>query len=133
MFFADELTAAVSNITSAKRLFEVLDCLTRVSGLKLNKETTEDLWLRSVKNCKKRPFGINWPAKPVKALVVYFSYDLKRFEEKLNNLKLKLKKKKTRDLAIYGRILLIKFDFLWKEKYAKVKRTVVMNSGREGG
>ena len=113
-------------------------------------------------NCKRQPLGIKWPSKPIKALGVYFSYDEKRFDEenfeaKLQSLKAKLDIWKSRDLSIYGRILQIKslgisqffisglgyfcvsrieqliFNFLWKGRGDKVKRTAAINFSRDGG
>ena len=113
VIYADDLSATVSNIGSAKRLFELFEYFGQFSGLKLNLEKTEALWLGSAKNCKRHPLGIKWPSKPIKALGVYFSYDEKRceednFEAKLKSLKAKLDIWKSRDLSIYGRILQIK-------------------------
>ena len=68
LIYADDLSVTVSNIRSAKRLFELIEYFGRFSGLKLNLEKTEALWLGSVKNCKRQPLGIKWPSKPIKAL-----------------------------------------------------------------
>ena len=146
-------------------MLELIECFVRFSGLKINFEKTEALWLGSLRNCKKQPLGIKWPSRPVRALGVYFSYEKKceedNFNEKLKNLKAKLNIWKTRDLSIFGRIMLIKtlgisqfthlasvitipehviicierliFNFLWKGKGDKVKRSAVINSMRERG
>ena len=113
VIYADDLSATVSDIHSAKRLLELIECFGRFSGLNIKFEKTEALWLGSLRNCKKQPLGIKWPSRPVRALGVYFSYDGKKcsednFNEELKNLKAKLNICKTRDLSIFRRIMLIK-------------------------
>ena len=73
VIYADDLSATVSDIHSAKRLLELIECFGRFSGLNIKFEKTEALWLGSLRNCKKQPLGIKWPSRPVRALGVYFS------------------------------------------------------------
>ena len=50
------------------------------------------MWIGSLKSNDEKPFGINWPSEPIKALGVFFTYDQqllyeKNFQEKLVNMK----------------------------------------------
>ena len=58
VIYADDLSATVSDIHFAKRLLELIECFRRFSGLKINFEKTEALWLGSLRNCKKQPLAI---------------------------------------------------------------------------
>ena len=40
------------------------------------------MWIGSSRNNKSKPFGIEWPHEPIKALGVYYSYDSARLWEK---------------------------------------------------
>ena len=51
------------------------------SGLKLNKEKTDGLWLGRVGNRKNKLANIKWNKSNIKALGVHFEYD-RRWKEK---------------------------------------------------
>ena len=80
--YADDTTAVLSDMDSAKTLFELLDVFKDVSGLKINCKKTEGMWIGASKENKTKPFGIKWPTEPIKALGLYFTYDLKLLKEK---------------------------------------------------
>ena len=40
------------------------------------------MWIGSSKENRTKPLGIKWPKYPIKALGLYFSYDLKLLKEK---------------------------------------------------
>ena len=89
--YADDTTVLVSDCDSILRLLKLLDEFKQVSGLQINTEKTEAMWLGAWKNRTEKPFGFKWPHEPVLALGVYFSYDLERanvlnFEEKITTL-----------------------------------------------
>ena len=79
--YADETTAVLSDMDSAKTLFELLDVFKDVSGLKINCTKTEGMWIGAAKENKTKPFGIKWPTEPIKTLGLYFTYDLKLLKE----------------------------------------------------
>ena len=81
--FADDTTLFNSNRKSVRRAFNVLDNFGDLSGLKLNRSKTKALWLGPWRHCKEKPFGFQWPKKPVRILGSYASYDVKQ-NEKLN-------------------------------------------------
>ena len=41
------------------------------------------MWVGSSRSNKLKPFGIKWPDEPIKALGVYYSYDIKLLHEKI--------------------------------------------------
>ena len=60
--------------------------------LKLTVKKTEGMWIGSTKENKAKPLGIKWPNEPIKALGVYYTYDVKllrekNFIERLDNVK----------------------------------------------
>ena len=98
---------------------------------------------------------------PAYALGVHFTYDIelshkKNFFEKLGSLKKTLSVWSRRDLSIYGRINIVKtsalyklvfissvmetatqvnkivFDFIWKQKPAKIKKTTLVKKKSDG-
>ena len=40
------------------------------------------MWIGSSRSNKLKPFGIKWPDEPIKALGVYYTYDIKLLHEK---------------------------------------------------
>ena len=71
--YVDDLTIMVKNAISAEKVFYIFDKFENVSGLKINREKTEGMWLGRNKNVQNEPFHIKWPKRPVKG--IYFSYD----------------------------------------------------------
>ena len=57
--FADTIVV-LSDLNSAKVLFKLLDDFEKVSGLKLNVEKTEAMWIGSDINREDTPFGVKW-------------------------------------------------------------------------
>ena len=75
--FADYLTTLLQSIQSFERLSITLDKFGICSGLKLNTEKTEALWLG--RNHYNTPqINIEKINKPMKILGVYFTYDLRK-------------------------------------------------------
>ena len=69
--YANDTTAVLSDISSAKQLFKLLDSL-----------RTCQVLIGSTKENKGKPFGIKWPNEPIKALGVYYARDVKLLREK---------------------------------------------------
>ena len=84
------------------------------SGLKLNAEKTEALWLGTCHD-RDQPLlvGIDKVNKPIKILGVHFTYDLKKkqelnYDETLRSLSETLAGWKWRNLTLYGKIQVVK-------------------------
>ena len=111
--YADDTTAVLADTNSAKTLCKLLDLFKNISGLKINCSKTEGLWIGSLKGSKDKPFGIKWPKVPIKALVVYFTYDQKLLKEhnfikRLDSIKKLINIWSSRGLSIYGKVTIIK-------------------------
>ena len=111
--FADDTTLLNSNCNSVKQAIAVLDNFGDISGLKLNPSKTKALWLGSWRHRKDKPFGFQWPEKPIRVLGTFISYNEKENEK--SNFTLKLRKLKTifdvwncRNLTLFGRCLITK-------------------------
>ena len=111
--YADDTTATLSDLNSARAFFDLLDTFKLLSGLTINYSKTEGMWIGSCRNNVSKPFGIKWPNKPIKALGVYYSYDLallreKNFIENLDKIKKLLYLWSNRGLSLYGKVTVIK-------------------------
>ena len=108
--YADDTTAVLSDMDSTRALFTLLDVFKELSGRRINSSKTEGMWVGSSRSNKLKPFHIKWPDEPVKALGVYYSYDMKLLHEKNFIEKLESDKKliniwSSRGLSLYGKII----------------------------
>ena len=100
--YTDDNTVLVRDLDSVTQLLKHLDKFKQISGLEINTNKTEALWLGCWRSRKDKPFGFKWPQEPVYALGIHFSYNLKQantlnLEEKVYSLEKTLnnwKKKK---------------------------------------
>ena len=111
--YADDTTAFVSDITSAEKLFEILNAFQLSSGLEVNKSKTEAMWLGALRHNPEAPSDITWPSKPINSLGIDFTYNeevsyKKNFEQKLTSMKSILNIWLPRNLTLYGRITILK-------------------------
>ena len=119
---ADDTTLFFESEEAIKHGLKIIEDFGEVSGLKLNKEKTEGLWLGRGTNRKDNFAGINWQKNTVKALGVHFGYDKKQtellnWEEKIAKIKACLKCWNSRDLSLQGRVQVIKTLALAKVVY----------------
>ena len=89
--YADDTTVFVRDLDSVDHLLTLLDNFKNLSGLEINTTKSEGLWLGRWKNKTETPFGFRWPRDPIKALGIFFSYDINKtnelnFAEKIRNL-----------------------------------------------
>ena len=80
--YADDTMSVLSDFNSAQTLYKLLDDFKTLSGLEVNPNKTEGVWIGSSRENKTKPFGIKWPSEPIKALGVYYSYDQFSYTEK---------------------------------------------------
>ena len=110
---ADDTTVFLKNEQAVEKCLKVIKEFGKVSGLKLNIEKTEGLWLGRGRNRGDNFADINWGKDSVKALGVFFGYNKQDIEERNWRSKVELIKKilnkwKYRDLTMQGRILIVK-------------------------
>ena len=80
--FADDLTTFLRDVNSLENLSATLHRFGICSGLKLNAEKTEALWLGTCHDSDQPLLaGIDKVNKPIKILGVHFTYDLKKKQE----------------------------------------------------
>ena len=70
--FADDTTAVLSDLDSARALFGLLERFEKASGLKLNVKKTEAMWIGSLQNCENERLGVKCKAC-VKFLGIYIT------------------------------------------------------------
>ncbi|KAL9964972.1 hypothetical protein ACROYT_G028690 [Oculina patagonica] len=115
--FADDLTSFLRDRTSLNALFETIDCFSSCSGLKVNYEKTEAMWLGNhnpnpptLASCSDRNITVK---KVVKILGIHFTYNQilwkkLNFDEVLKSISEKLHFWNWRNLTILGRIQIVK-------------------------
>ena len=75
--YADDTSCFVRDLNSLKRLFSLHEHFQNISGLKLNSDKTEAMWLgKKNKDTARKPLEINWK-KRLKILGISYSYDEK--------------------------------------------------------
>ena len=110
---ADDTTLFLKNEQAVNNCIKTVIEFGKFSGLRLNLEKTEGLWLGLGRNRNDNFSNINWRKSSIKALGVYFGYDKKEIEElnwknKLQAIKNICNKWKYRDLTFQGRVLILK-------------------------
>ena len=111
--FADDTNLFCEDITSVENAFCLVNDFAPVSGLKLNVKKTKALWLGRWRNNRTTPLQLTWPRDPVKILGIYFSYDDKmndhyNFNLKIQKLQIHLDMWSSRNLTLFGKVLIIK-------------------------
>ena len=110
---ADDTTVFLKNEQAIENCLKTIQLFGNVSGLKLNIEKTEGLWLGKGRNRGDNFAGVNWEKDSIKALGVFFGYNEQDIEEKnwrnkIETIKKLLNKWNYRDLTMQGRILILK-------------------------
>ena len=111
--YADDTTSFCKDIESLGKLLELLDLFKDCSGLKLNQSKSEAMWLGKNANKTDTLFGVQWPQRPISALGILFSYNLRlceqeNFLQKVNKIQKLFNIWSQRDLSLYGKITIAK-------------------------
>ena len=110
---ADDTTLFLKSRQDITLAINIIEMFGSFSGLKLNRNKTEGIWLGKLKHSRDKFENINWCSDPVKSLGMFFGYDNKECQ-KLNIEKQLLKCEKLihdwkkRNLSIIGKIMIIK-------------------------
>ena len=110
---ADDTTVMVEDEISVANVFNTIDKFSDVSGITVNIDKTEGLWLGPNQPILDHKVMIKWSNEPVKSLGIHFGKDKKLVEDlnwkpKLEKLEKTLNRWKARKLTYYGRISIIK-------------------------
>ena len=111
--YADDTSGLVNNLKSAKCFLKTVNEFGQFSGLTMNVQKTECMWLGSNRFNKTKPLGVQWPDRPLRILGVYFCYDQDacdkvNFLDRIDKAKRILNWWTSRNLTLYGRIQIIK-------------------------
>ncbi len=121
--YADDTTLLLANIDSIKTSLNVIEEFCKVSGLKINLNKTEGIWLGPYKGYPNIFEGIKFTNKAIRCLGIYFGHDKAEcytgnWLSKIAKLKNSLHVWKSRKLTIYGKITILKSIGLSKLIYA---------------
>ena len=72
LFYADDMTATLANISSVEILIKILNDFEKCSGLKMNLSKTKAMWIGASKHSLEKPLGLEW-CSGVKTLGIHFS------------------------------------------------------------
>ena len=97
-------------MASVKELMKTMKSFETCSGLKINVEKTEAMWLGRSRFSNKTPLNLKWTNTAIKILGIYFTYDETEilnlnYNDKLKDLERTLNLWKMRGLTLIGRIL----------------------------
>ena len=115
--YADDTTITVRTLDSILEAINIIFEFGSLSGLTLNKDKCEGILLGGLKNTIKDCHGINFTNKPVKCLGIYIGHDHIKCNElnwlpKLKKLESSIETWKSRNLTIFGKVLIIKSLFI---------------------
>ena len=110
---SDDTTLFVSSKTDIALAMNEIEIFGSFSGLILNRNKTEGIWIGKLKNCKDKIRGIKWKQNPVKALGIFFGHNKEEcqklnWEKKIEEMKNQFTAWGKRNLTIMGKILIIK-------------------------
>ena len=115
--YADDTTLILDgSAASLQKALELLDKFALISGLKVNYEKTEALWIGNLRHCTVTLLPqrkITWARRKVKALGVWFSTTegasgSLNFEDKMESLNKTIENWQFRRLTLLGKITVIK-------------------------
>ena len=164
--FADDTNLFCADLISVENALRTVGDFGRLAGLKLNIKKSKAIWLGKWEKNKSYPLQLKWLHSPTRLLGIHVSYDEKgnnelNFDLKIRKLQTKLDMWRSRDLTLFGKVLIIKslglsqlvysasilnvpediastvktkfFSFLWKNKRDKIKRTGLYQDLGRGG
>jgi hypothetical protein len=119
---ADDTTLFLSSKNEIGIALKTIETFGKHSGLILNRNKTEGLWIGKLKLCLDKISDINWSNSPIKSLGVYFGCNTAQcnklnWENKLRECENIIKQWNKRNLTFFGKIKVIKTLILSKFVY----------------
>lgn len=110
---ADDTNLFTADLASVRRGLDMVEEFGKRAGLCLNVNKTKAIWLEKLAKNRSSLLGLKWTRSPVKILDVHFSYDDKgddelNFNQNLKVLQTKLDMWGSRDLTLFGKVMIIK-------------------------
>ena len=110
--FADDTTLFNADLGSLGKTLKIVEDFGKLAGLYLNVKKTKAIWLGKWMNNKNKPLNISWFHCPLNILGIHFPYDEKgnndlNFSQKIRKLQIKLDVWSSRDLTIFGRVMIL--------------------------
>ena len=128
MLYADDITLFLKDMDSINRVKKVFKNFEKLSGLKLNMDKTNFMWLGEEKDRPGLPLFGHW-VQHIKILGVYFARYFKikedlNYKEILSKIKRLIGWWKQRDLTMFGKTKLLKMYVFSKLNYVSSLMTV---------
>ena len=119
---ADDTTIFLGAKDEIEIALESIEIFGKHSGLKLNRNKTEGLWIGKLKTCNDQIGDIHWSKEPIKALGVYFGIDKQKclelnWGDKLKSCENIIKVWLKHNLTFFGKIKIIKTFIMSKFVY----------------
>ena len=111
--FADDTNLFCADLISVENALKTVGDFGRLAGLKLNMKKSKAIWLGKWETNKSHPLQLKWLHSPVRLLGIHVSYDEKgnnelNFNLKIRKLQTNLDMWRSRDLNLFGKVLIIK-------------------------
>jgi exonuclease III len=109
--YADDTCLYLSNQNSLKTVLQIFKKFTTCSGLKVNMEKSEAIWIGASSNFKHKPLGLKWTVG-AKYLGIYITNNIRQinehnFKDKINTIKEMVNMWSLRKLTLKGKIQVI--------------------------
>lgn len=163
--YADDTTVFLLDENQVLATLDTIATYSNVSGLTLNIEKTEAMWLGELKDRKEKPFGFKWPST-IRYLGIYIGYNTEEtnkynWTNKLEEFQKTLDCWRTRELTLFGKIVIVKTlglakinysatmveipenitnrleamveNFIWKGRKRRIKKNILQLPVGEGG
>ena len=110
---ADDTTLFLKSKNEISIALNIIEIFGNLSGLKLNRNKTEGIWLGRLKHCKEKFEDISWTNEIVKCLGVYFGHNKAKCQQA--NIEKQIQKSENiinswnkRNLSLLGKITVVK-------------------------
>ena len=110
---ADDTTLFLKSKNEISIALNIIEIFGNLSGLKLNRNKTEGIWLGRLKHCKEKFEDISWTNEIVKCLGVYFGHNKAKCQQA--NIEKQIQKSENiinswnkRNLSLIGKITVVK-------------------------
>jgi len=121
--YADDSTLTLTTIESIGASLDTVNKFCEISGMKLNMQKSEGIWLGPFRNNPKCFNGIKFTNEPIRILGLYIGHDVQKCHDenwlrKLNRVKNCIHVWKSRKLTLFGKVQLLKSLALSKLVYS---------------